>query len=155
MELTRDNIETIVTIISVCVAIYASFIAKKSLSENKRITKTEGNINMLNESMLLLKENPELLDLHNIKKSELDDIQISAIEFIYIMSSFNAAYYYYLIDGNNFININNFSVYRKNFLNNEKVFLTWKNIIKPKMSNEGTFVKSIDTFYKDKKNDYC
>ena len=51
--------------------------------------------------------------------------------------------------------INNFSVYRKNFLNNEKVFLTWKNIIKPKMSNEGTFVKSIDTFYKDKKNDYC
>ena len=79
MELTRDNIETIVTIISVCVAIYASFIAKKSLSENKRITKTEGNINMLNESMLLLKENPELLDLHNIKKSELDDIKLSCM----------------------------------------------------------------------------
>jgi hypothetical protein len=144
---TKDSLETVLTFFSVLIAIYASLIAKNSLKEQRKISKIQGNIEMLNDSFSMLKEEPELIKLHNIKKKDLESSNVTLSEFIYIMSSFNAAYYFYLVEDKKNIDIDSFSTYRRNFLNNSKVFLTWTNIIRPKMSNEGNFVNSIDRYY--------
>jgi len=112
--------------------------------ENKRILRYEKNYLFVAQTEMLMIQNPELLELHNIDEKLLEKHNISPKEVVYLAQSFSAGQLFYLIPG---VNKNiELTQYRKNMLQNEKVRIIWKKILMDKMLDEGVFIKAVNDY---------
>ena len=120
----------IISITSLLIAVISAILAFKSMKETKRTAQYQTNIQTLIEVEKELKNDVNLLKLHNIDTDFLDEEGISAHELSYIIASFRAADAYYIIGNKNDSRLSN---YRKNLLDNRKVKLVYEKIIRRKI----------------------
>ena len=130
--------------ISAIVAIIAALLSLWALFEQRRIAKLNANIAFLLEGQRNLNENTDLLEIHNIRNNDLEEIGINHRELVYILNSLYAGQVYHFISAKRKIRL---SKYRTNLLDNEKVKLAWIHIIRNKMVTDSAFVKAIDKHY--------
>lgn len=137
----------IISIGSLLIAVISAAIAYKSIKATKKMLQYQMNIQTLVEVEKELKNDVNLLELHNIDTDFLDKEKISASELSYVIASFRAADAYYVI-GNK--SDGNLSQYRKNLLDNRKVKLIYEKVIKGKIISHGLLLELIDEYYASK-----
>lgn len=137
----------ILSIISIVIAVISAIIALNTVKEGRRISKLQLNIQLLHETEQQLKSNPELLKLHGIDIKDLEEIDVTSEEFVYILNSFRAGQAYAHIHNNKKITITN---YRRNFLDNPKVKQVWDRFIRDKFLIETSFTTAINDYYQKK-----
>jgi len=136
--------DIIISIASPLIAVFAAVIAYRTMRETRRIAQYQTNIETLIEVEKELKNDVNLLKLHNIETDFLEEEGISATELSYIIASFRAGSAYYVL-GNK--NDSRLSDYRKNLLDNKKVKLVYEKVIRGKIIPHGLLIKLIDEYY--------
>jgi len=134
----------IAPILALVIAVISATIALMAYIKQKEVSKISANLLFLDKTQSMLHDHPELLELHGIRKSDLKLCDVTEIEFVYILNSLYSGLSYYAIDGRKNIVLSN---YRVEFLNNPKVMLCWKNLIRKRMIYEGNFSDAIDQYY--------
>lgn len=144
-----NTLTIIISIFSTLIAVFAVWISKRTLNEQKRIAKITSNYALLSKASSLILEHPNLLELHNISQDDLRQIGITEKEVVYIMQSMIAGQSYYEIEDPEKIDYRNFSEYRKNILNNPKVRAVWTKFMREKLVVTSPFILAVDDFYKN------
>ena len=142
----------ILPILAFLVSILSLWISTRNLGQQKRVSKITNNYNLLFQTTKLLDENPELFELHNINLEELKAVGLTTKELVYILQSIISAETYYEIENPKSVDFRDFSDYRTNFLDSEKVKLAWTKFIRIKLVFVSPFILAIDDYYKNKEN---
>lgn len=133
-----------IAIVSAFISTCSAIVALLSLYEQRRISKLSANLEFLTQTQKMLLDNPKLLSLHNITTEMLKECELNYEEFIYVLNTLYAGQVYYFVEKKKNIDL---SKYRKNILNNKKVKIAWKKIIRETMIIDSPFVAAIDEYY--------
>lgn len=140
--------EIVISLGAAVVSLVSAYIAYRSMGEQKRITKLAASYPYLASAEMLMEKYGDLLELHGVHQSLLDDCKISRIELLYLIESFSAADLYHRIDTGRKVSL---SAYRENLLSNVKVQEAWSKIIKGRFLSESSFSKEVDKFIETKR----
>lgn len=140
MQITSD---TIIAFLALIVSIVTYFFSKYSFRETKRMLQYQINIDMVSITEAYIKENPQLLQLHNIVIEDVLNDGITEFEFFYILNSLRASEAFYIIKNKKKLP----SEYRKIFLNNEKVKNLYINYLRGNFFSQSPFTEMLDEFY--------
>lgn len=132
--------QTILSIISALGAVGCAFYAYFAIKVQRRINMNISNYTYSSLADVLIKENPELLELHGIDLNILQKYVLKPIEVVYLIQSFNAGDLYYRLGGSKKM----LTRYRIKLLENEKVRNAWKHVIKNKLVFGSVFIDLID-----------
>ncbi|CEN54412.1 hypothetical protein [Capnocytophaga canis] len=144
MEGIEIDFEKIIEYLTIIGSFIALIISIYSLKETKRMLQYQININKVSQAETYLKENTDLLKLHNIKIEKIQkDDGITKDEFFYILSSLRASEAFYVIGNEK----KTFSGYRKNFLKKKKVKVLYKKYLRDNFFSSESFTKMLDEFY--------
>jgi len=141
----ETSTETFVSIIGIIFSLIALIFTFLNYTKLNTISSNSTNLELIYRTESRLWGNENLLKLHNIDKSELDAIGVSLDEFTYIMQNLRAGQSYYYLTG--LKKNKRFTIYRTNFLNNEKVKNCYINIIRNRMIADGRYSRKIDKYY--------
>ncbi len=138
-----------IAIIALIVALIGTAIALMSYRSSQRTAMLQVNLDLILKGNEQLGKNINLLGLHGVDEIDVKKLNISEAEFLYILNSFYAGQAFYYIK-QPFCRIK-LSEYRKKMLENPKVEATWKEVIRPNLIGETSYVKAIDKFYAQQK----
>lgn len=137
-----------VAIGALLVSIISFIMAYVSYQSSKRTAMLQVNLDLITKGNDLLKDNFSLLELHGVNLEKLKKLNVTKDEFIYILNSFYAGQAFHYINQSPFrVKLTN---YRKIMLDNPKVEIAWKEIIRTNLIGVTKYVKAIDKYYKNK-----
>ena len=134
---TLSVLSTIIAVMAACVSVITYY-------EMRKIAKIQTNLDLVNRGNDLIRTEPKLLELHGISQKDLSGCGIDHLEFLYILNSFYAGHAYHVIEGVKKVKL---SAYRKNMLDQEKIKLSWKNLIRNRMISPGPYANAVDEHY--------
>ncbi|MBC8296283.1 MAG: hypothetical protein H8E55_10860 [Pelagibacterales bacterium] len=135
------------SILAIFIAISSIIINYYFYLKNRYVSKISKNQDVLTQTQIMMLNNPEFLELHNVTSNELKSCGVNEKEFIYILLTFYAGQTYYYLDGKR-RNIQQ-TPYRRNLFSNPKVKNCWQKIIRDKMISSTKWSESIDDFYEN------
>jgi len=147
----KINNLTLVSVISILIALSALVVSAYTVANNSK--KKEPDIKSCDlqsdtrKSHLLLFQFPELLKLHNITKEDLEKIDATEIEVIYVMQYINDIQPCSENKSNNKINYTSFPPYIQDFLRNPKVKAIWSSVVQDKFAPDMPTANAIKEFY--------
>lgn len=147
---SSETIGLTVSAVSVVIAIYSAFIAKRSLNKQIRALQWSVNHDLQARARAMLISDPTLLAIHSIDIQDLHQSGVTSQELIYILHHIHAGSAYHLIGGDQNVELTEF---RKKFFESSKVRFVWKRFLRNRMFNDAPFTRAIDNHVAKLDND--
>jgi hypothetical protein len=137
------SFETIISAIAIITSIVSLLYTIYSNNRRELISALMNNLNALAQIEAKIGENPDLLELHGITATQLEEINISSKELAYLLSSFTAGSIYFRTVGIKSTRPFSKESYRYKMLKSSKTRAAWK-IIRENFMEPSAYMDSID-----------
>lgn len=131
--------QTVGAIVSALGAIISAIYAGLAIRSQRSIVQHSSNYTHMALAESLIKDHPDLLQLHGINPDLIKRHGLNDAEITYLIHSFTAGDLYYRVGGSGTL-----TQYRKELLKSKKARDAWKYLIKGKFVSEGVFSQAID-----------